>query len=39
VLEGAPDLLARADAAHLTQVLVNLLDNAAKYSPDAARSP
>ena len=30
---GSPDLLARADPARTIQILANLLDNAAKYSP------
>jgi two-component system sensor histidine kinase KdpD len=33
---GPPDLVARADPALLEQILVNLLDNAAKYSPEGA---
>ena len=34
--EGLPGLTAEADPSHLEQVLVNLLDNAAKYSPVGA---
>ncbi len=33
---GSPDLEAVADPSHLEQVLVNLLDNAAKYSPEGS---
>ena len=33
---GPPDLMALADAAHVEQVLINLLDNAAKYSAEGS---
>ena len=36
VCEGPPRLLAWADAARVAQVLTNLLDNAAKYSPEGS---
>jgi signal transduction histidine kinase len=35
-LEGSPDLDVLADPERTLQILVNLLDNAAKYSPDGA---
>jgi two-component system, OmpR family, phosphate regulon sensor histidine kinase PhoR len=36
-LEASPDVAVAADPEHLRQVLVNLVDNAVKYSPDGGR--
>jgi signal transduction histidine kinase len=36
VLEGPPEVRVRADPTRTIQVLVNLLDNAAKYSPEGS---